>query len=90
MSINKENAPVALWDLISRHAVVLLPLCTAEQQLTLAQLLIKTVAKEAQENGKPKQGYAQFLFSKVCFYYVLFNVSSKENILYIFQVHHNV
>ena len=46
-----ENASVALWDLISRNAVVLFALCNADQQLTLAQILIKTLlqAKEGHE-----------------------------------------
>ena len=60
LSLNEENAPVALWGLISRNAVVLLPLCSADQQLTLAQLLIKTVAQENQENRQAYPGYASF------------------------------
>jgi len=58
LSINKENALLALWDLISRHAVVLLPLCTADQQLILARLLIKTIAQQVQEKKQPNPGYA--------------------------------
>jgi len=57
LSINKENALLALWDLISRHAVVLLPLCTADQQLILARLLIKTIAQQVQEKKQPNPGF---------------------------------
>lgn len=48
---------MALWDLISKNAVVLLPLCTADQQLQVAHLLIKTVTQETQMNGKAQPGY---------------------------------
>ncbi|KAK2555339.1 Unhealthy ribosome biogenesis protein 2-like protein [Acropora cervicornis] len=51
LTISVENASVALWDLISRNAVVLFALCNTDQQLTLAQILIKTLlqAKEGHE-----------------------------------------
>ena len=51
LTISVENASVALWDLISRNAVVLFDLCNTDQQLTLAQILIKTLlqAKEGHE-----------------------------------------
>ncbi|XP_078357235.1 unhealthy ribosome biogenesis protein 2 homolog isoform X2 [Oculina patagonica] len=55
-SISEENAPVALWDLISRHAVVLLPLCTADQQLQVAHLLIKTISEDSQVAGHAQPG----------------------------------
>lgn len=57
-SINEENAPVALWDLIGRHAVVLLPLSTADQQLQMAHLLIRTITQETQESEQTQLGYA--------------------------------
>jgi len=55
-SISPGNAPVALWDLISKHTVVLLPLCSADQLLQVARLLIKTVTQETQMNGNAQPG----------------------------------
>lgn len=52
-----ENASVALWDLISRNAVVLFSLCNADQQLTLAQILIKTLLQANEGHGTPVAGY---------------------------------
>lgn len=58
LSINKENAPVALWELFSRHAVVILPLCTADQQQNLAHLLVRSITQETQASRPEKPGYA--------------------------------
>ncbi|CAH3042344.1 unnamed protein product, partial [Porites evermanni] len=57
LSINKENAPVALWELFSRHAVVILPLCTADQQQNLAHLLVRSITQETQATRQEKPGY---------------------------------
>ena len=58
LSINKENAPVALWELFSRHAVVILPLCNADQQQNLAHLLVSSITQETQACRPEKPGYA--------------------------------
>ena len=58
LSINKENAPVALWELFSRHAVVILPLCTTNQQQNLAHLLVRSITQETQVARQEKLGYA--------------------------------
>ena len=52
-----ENASVALWDLISRNAVVLFALCNTDQQLTLAQILIKTLLQAKEGHGTLVAGY---------------------------------
>lgn len=62
LSINKENAPVALWELFSRHAVVILPLCTADQQQNLAHLLVGSITQETQATRQEKPGYASFRY----------------------------
>ncbi|XP_068694742.1 unhealthy ribosome biogenesis protein 2 homolog [Montipora foliosa] len=51
LTINENNAVVAHWDLISRNALVLLPLCNADQQFTLAQMLVKTLAQGKEGNN---------------------------------------
>lgn len=60
LTISEENAPVALWDLVSRNGVVLLPPCNADQQLKLAQLLIKTVREGSQTSRHATAGYVSF------------------------------
>ena len=57
LTISVENASVALWDLISRNAVVLFPVCNADQQLTLAQILIKTLVQANEGHQTPVAGY---------------------------------
>ena len=62
LSINKENAPVALWELFSRHAVVILPLCTADQQQKLAHLLVRSITQETQAARQEKSGYVSLRY----------------------------
>ena len=56
-SVSQENAIVALWDLISKHAAVILPLCTADQQFQIAHLIIRTITQETQDARQIQQGY---------------------------------
>ena len=56
-SISQENALVALWDLISKHATVILPLCTADQQLQIAHLIIRAITQETQDVRQTQLGY---------------------------------
>ncbi|KAJ7375224.1 hypothetical protein OS493_001968 [Desmophyllum pertusum] len=67
-SISQENAPVALWDLISRDAVVLFPLCTADQQLQMAHLLIKTITRIHKWRNKHNQGVSLCQAQSVLFW----------------------
>ena len=57
LTISVENAFVALWDLISRNAVVLFPLCNADQRLTLAQILLKTLVQANEGHQTSVAGY---------------------------------
>ncbi|CAH3138328.1 unnamed protein product, partial [Pocillopora meandrina] len=55
-SISQGNTLVALWDLISKHAAVILPLCTADQQLQIAHLIIRTITEETQDARQTQLG----------------------------------
>ena len=62
-SINSENAPVAHWVLLARHAVILLPLCTANQRLEVAHFLIKSLTQKSKSTKTDQPGYVVWLLS---------------------------